>query len=172
MLGDIARVGPLEVESELVATLAGRSATGVQNLRIVVLISFARHGDKVLACGQGDIDQGILADIIVVDRNDRELAGDRIPLEQCQVGIEVARVVQSFGDGFQSDLSVGDQFEAVEVDIAVIGSESMLTVGLIDDPWEDLFEWVETRVQASSDDPAVGVGCSAVAIATHDRPCG
>ena len=152
--------------------MAGRSATGIQNLRIVVLIPLASHGDKVLAWGQRYIDQGVLADVIIIDRDDRELARDRIPLEQCQVGIEVARVVQSFGDGFQSDLSVGNQFEAVQVDIAVIGSMSMLTVDLVDDPWEDLLEGVETRVQASSDDATVDVGSSTVAIATHDRPCG
>ena len=172
LLGDIARVGPLEVESELVATLAGRTATGIQNLRIVVFVTLAGYGDKVLACGQRNIDQRILADVIVVDRNDRELSGDRISLEQCQVGIEVARVVQTLGDGFQSDLSVGDQFEAVQVDIAVIGSESMLTVGLIDDPWENLFEGIRVGVQTGSYHSSIGVGYPTVAIAAHDRPCG
>ena len=84
------------------------------------------------------------------------------------MGVEVARIVESLSNRFQTDLAVGGQFESIQVDISVIWPMSVLAMDLVDDPWEDLFERIEARIQSCSDNATGAVGCSTVAVATHD----
>ena len=130
--------------------MTGRTAASVGGQRIVVLIPRSGYRDEVLAWGQSNIEERILTQVIIV-RGDRCQRSVSFATQQAQVGVGIARVIESFRDSLSAEPAggTGGNNETVEIHVAIIGAIHVLPVNDISIAGEDLFRWWSTNTQTS-----------------------
>ena len=83
----------------MIVTRANSTATRIGNQRVIVLIPLAGDSDKIFSWFERGTNQRIVAEVIVVGSDNRE-SSVCFSLEECQMGIDVARTIQAFCNRF------------------------------------------------------------------------